>query len=362
MIVAGLKVRKCECNERNMKIVILDGYTATGRSCEQTQGASDKQPLIDGAWKELEEMGTLMVYDRTLPSETVARAADAQIVLTNKVVLGRAEIAQLPKLRYIGVLATGYNVVDIAAAHERGITVTNVPAYSTESVAQMVFAHLLNVTNRTEHYARQNRCLLSTEDSSAEAGSMSRWTTCPDFCYWDFPHTELAGKTFGIVGLGHIGLRVAQIALAFGMRVKALTSKDARTLPEGIEKVGLEELLETADVLSLHCPLTDTTRHLVNEDALRRMKPTAILINTGRGPLVDEQAVANALKEKRLAAFCADVLTVEPPGKDHPLLGQPNAFITPHIAWATTEARRRLTEVAIGNVRAFLNGKPVNVV
>ena len=316
-----------------MRIVILDGYSANPG---------------DLSWEGLEQLGTLTVYDRTSPSETVARAADADVVLTNKVVISREVMAELPQLKYIGVLATGYNVVDIAAAHERGITVTNVPAYSTESVAQMVFAHLLTVTNRTEHYAVQNR--------------QGRWSKNPDFCYWDFPHMELAGKTFGIVGLGNIGRRVAQIALAFGMQVKALTSKTAEILPAGIEKVSLEELLATSDVLSLHCPLTERTRHLINVDTLQRMKSTAILINTGRGPLVDDQAVAGALADGRLAAFCADVLTEEPPKADNPLLRQPNAFITPHIAWASKEARIRLIQVATDNVRAFLNDQPVNVV
>lgn len=314
-----------------MKIVVLDGYTANPG---------------DLSWKNLEALGALTVYERTQPTETVARAADAEIVLTNKVIVSKEVMAQLPKLKYIGVLATGYNVVDIQEAHERGIIVTNVPAYSTESVAQMVFAHLLTVTNRTEHYAIQNR--------------RGRWTENPDFCYWDFPHMELAGKTFGIVGLGNIGQRVAQIALAFGMKVQALTSKTA--LPAGVQKVSLDELLSTSDVLSLHCPLTDTTHHLINNDTLRKMKSSAILINTGRGPLIDDQAVADALAEGRLAAFCADVLTEEPPKADNPLLSQPRAFFTPHIAWASTEARVRLLQVAIGNVRAFLNGQSVNVV
>jgi len=314
-----------------MKIVILDGYTA--------------QPG-DLSWQALEELGTVTVFDRTQPQETVARAADADVVLTNKVVISREVMEQLPKLRYIGVLATGYNVVDIKAASEQGITVTNVPAYSTESVAQMVFAHLLTVTNRTEHYAIANR--------------EGRWSRIPDFCYWDFPHTELAGKTFGIVGMGNIGQRVAQIALAFGMKVKAMSRKT--TLPAGIEKVSWEELLATSDVLSLHCPLTEKTHHLMNNDTLRQMKPTAILINTGRGPLVNDEAVAKALSEGRLTAFCADVLTEEPPSIDNPLLKQPNAFITPHIAWASKEARIRLIQVATDNVRSFLNGKPQNVV
>ena len=316
-----------------MKIVVLDGFSANPG---------------DLSWEELKKLGNLTVYDRTEPDETVVRASDAEIVLTNKVIISSEVIAQLPKLRYIGVLATGYNVVDTKAAHERGIIVTNVPAYSTESVVQMVFAHLLNVTNRIEHYAKQNR--------------NGRWTVNPDFCYWDFPHMELAGKTFGIVGLGNIGMRVAQVALAFGMRVKALTSKTAEALPAGIEKSSLEELLTASDVVSLHCPLTGDTRHLINAGTLQLMKPTAILINTGRGPLVDDHAVADALYGKRLAAFCADVLTDEPPMISNPLLDQPDAFITPHIAWASTEARIRLLQVATGNVSAFLSGSPVNVV
>ena len=314
-----------------MKIVILDGFTANPG---------------DLSWAELEALGQVTVYERTLPSETVARAAEADMVLTNKVVVSKEVMDQLPHLKYIGVLATGYNVVDIEAAHQRGIIVTNVPAYSTESVAQMVFAHLLTVTNRTEHYAQENR--------------QGRWSRNADFCYWDFSHMELAGKTFGIVGLGNIGRCVAEIALAFGMKVKAVSSKT--TLPAGIEKVSLEALLATADVLSLHCPLTDSTRHLINADTLAKMKSSAILINTGRGPLIDDQAVADALADGRLAAFCADVLTQEPPQADNPLLKLPNAFITPHIAWASKEARVRLIQVATNNVRAFLSGTPQNVV
>ena len=314
-------------------IVILDGYSANPG---------------DLSWKALEDLGPVTVYDRTKPEETVARAAEAEIVLTNKVILGRQEIEQLPKLKYIGVLATGYNVVDIEAAHERGIIVTNVPAYSTESVAQMVFAHLLTVTNRTEHYAIQNH--------------NGRWSENPDFCYWDTPLRELAGKTFGIVGLGNIGRRVAEIALAFGMKVKALTSKPADALPAGIEKADLKDMLSSSDVVSLHCPLTANTRHLINAESLSLMKPSATLINTGRGPLVNDADVAEALATNRLYAFCADVLTEEPPKADNPLLRQPNAFITPHIAWASKDARNRLIQVAIDNVRSFVSGNPRNVV
>ena len=315
------------------RIVILDGYTANPG---------------DLSWKDLETLGQVTVYERTKPEDTVAMAAEADIVLTNKVMIGRTEIEQLPHLRYIGVLATGYNVVDIMAAHEHGIIVTNVPAYSTESVAQMVFAHLLTVTNRIEHYAIQNRA--------------GRWSNNPDFSYSDTVLTELAGKTIGIVGLGNIGSRVAQIALAFGMKVKAFTSKSADLLADGIQKTDMQELISTSDILSMHCPLTDSTRHLINADTLRLMKKTAIVINTGRGPLVDDQAVADALEQKRITAYCADVLTEEPPKADNPLLKQQNAYITPHIAWATTEARVRLVQVATDNVRAFLKGTPQNTV
>ena len=316
-----------------MKIVILDGYTANPG---------------DLSWGSLKEMGEVTVYERTRREEIAGRAADADIVLTNKVVMDREMMALLPRLKYIGVLATGYNVVDIETARERDIIVTNVPAYSTESVAQTVFAHLLTVTNRTEHYAQQNR--------------LGRWAENRDFCYWDTELTELAGKTMGIVGLGHIGRRVAEIALAFGMQVKAMTSKKAEELPAGIQKAELQSLLASADVVSLHCPLTEGTKHLIHRETLRLMKPSAILINTGRGPLVDDEALAEALNEGQLRAYCADVVTEEPPKADHPLLHAPNAFITPHIAWATVEARKRLLQTAIGNVEAFVNGHPVNVV
>jgi len=315
-----------------MKIVILDGYSANPG---------------DLSWQPLAQIGALTVYDRTKPEETIERAKDAEIVLTNKVLIKRPEIEQLPKLKYIGVLATGYNVVDVEAAREHGIIVTNVPAYSTESVAQMVFSHLLTVTNHTEHYAIQNRA--------------GKWTASPDFCYWDTTLTELAGKTFGIVGLGNIGQRVAAIANAFGMNVVGHTSKPADKLPSYIGKRTLNELLAESDVLSLHCPLTPDTKHLINSQTLELMKPTAILINTGRGPLINDNDVADALQGNRLRAFCADVLTEEPP-KDNPLLKCENAFITPHIAWASNEARIRLIDVAINNVRAFVDGKYQNVV
>ena len=316
-----------------MKIVILDGYTANPG---------------DMSLDRLQELGELVAFDRTAPGQLLERAEGAEVVLTNKVIIDADAMAALPSLRYIGVLATGYNVVDIAEAHRRGIVVTNIPAYSTESVAQLVFAHLLTVTNRTEHYAIQNR--------------NGRWTSNPDFCYWDTPLTELADKTFGIVGLGNIGKRVASIALAFGMKVIAYTSKKTEELPSGISKRTLAELLTESDVVSLHCPLTPDTHHLINSETIQKMKSSVILINTGRGPLVNDQDVADALRGNRLRAYCADVLSEEPPRGDNPLLQCENAFITPHIAWATEEARSRLIAVAIDNVKAFVEGKPQNVV
>jgi glycerate dehydrogenase len=316
-----------------MKIVILDGYAANPG---------------DLSWKELEKIGRLTVYDRTAPEETIERTRGAEIVLTNKVLLRRQEIELLPDLKYIGVLATGYNVVDTEAAGEHGIVVTNVPAYSTMSVAQMVFAHLLTVTNRTEHYAVHNR--------------KGKWAAAQDFSYWDTDLTELAGKTFGVVGMGNIGSHVAEIAHSFGMEVAALTSKGETELPPYVKKRTLAELLRESDVVSLHCPLTPDTRRMINRQTMAGMKPSAILINTGRGPLVDEQEVADALSEHRLRAYCADVMDEEPPRADNPLLQCRNAFITPHIAWATKEARVRLIETAISNVKNFVEGHPRNVV
>ena len=316
-----------------MKIVILDGYSANPG---------------DLSWKSLEEVGEVTVYDRTAPSETVARAADADVVLTNKVVISKEVIEQLPKLKYVGVLATGYNVVDTEAARQRGIVVTNVPAYSTDSVAQMVFAHLLTVTNRTEHYAQENR--------------QGRWTKNPDFCYWDTPLPELSAKTLGIVGLGNIGMKVAKIALDFGMDVFAYTSKNSADLPAGIQKTTIEGLLGVSDILTLHCPLTDDTRELINKETLALMRPGSIIINTGRGQLVNEQDVADALESGQLLGYGADVLTEEPPRADNPLLKQPHAYITPHIAWATKEARQRLLNICVENIKAFQAGQPINVV
>lgn len=314
-----------------MKIVILDGYAANPG---------------DLSWKGIEKLGECTVYDRTMPDELLGRAAGAEALLTNKVVIGREAMEALPDLKYIGVLATGYNVVDIDAARRRGIVVTNIPAYSTASVAQMVFAHLLNITQRVGHYAAENRG--------------GKWSRNTDFCYWDTPLTELAGKRMGIVGLGNTGMATARIALAFGMEVVAFTSKAQGDLPQGITRLSLDELFREADVVSLHCPLTETTQGLVNAGRLRTMKPTAILINTGRGPLVDEQALADALNEGRICAAGLDVLAQEPPCADNPLLTARNCFITPHIAWATQEARTRLMQTAVENLKSYASGNPTN--
>lgn len=316
-----------------MKIVVLDG-----------QGVNPG----DISWEKIEELGSLTVYPRTTPDDVVAHVADAEIALTNKTVFDAKTIAQLKNLKYIGVLATGYNVVDTEAARKCGIVVTNIPAYSTDSVAQMVFAHLLNVSNHTAHYADETRSGV--------------WSKCKDFCYWNTPLFELAGKTMGIVGLGHIGMKVAEIAMAFGMNVFAYTSKELSDLPDGIRKTTLEGLLGVSDVVSLHCPLTESTRELINAASLSKMRDGAILINTGRGPLVSEADVAQALSDGKLSAYCADVLCSEPPMADNPLVNQPNAYITPHVAWATLEARLRLMDIAVDNIKSFIAGTPKNVV
>lgn len=316
-----------------MQIVLLDGY------------ASNPGDLT---WAPLRELGELTVYDRTTPDQVVERARDAEIIVTNKVTLDRTLLEQLPQLRLICVLATGYNTIDTLAARERGITVCNVPAYSTDSVAQMVFAQILNLTNHVAHYARQTR--------------EGRWSRNPDFCYWDTPVHELAGKTLGIVGLGHIGSKVARIASDFGMDVFAYTSKNSTDLPGYIQKTTLEGLLAVSDVLTLHCPLTLDTHELINRRTLGSMKPGALLINTGRGPLVNENDVAEALASGQLGGYGADVMCSEPPSADNPLIAQPGAFITPHIAWASVEARTRLLEATFQNVRMYLAGTPQNVV
>ena len=318
-----------------MRIVELDGYAANPG---------------DLSWDGFKELGELTVYDRTAPEDVLERAKGAQVILTNKVVITEELMDQLPELQYIGVLATGYNVVDIPAARRRGIVVTNIPAYSTMSVAQMVIAHLLNITNKVALHS--------------EAVRQGEWQRNKDFSFSLTPLIELDGKTLGIVGLGNTGTATARIALSLGMRVLAYSSKSAEALQQmGLEKAeNYEQLFREADVLSLHCPLTEETKHLVNVERLKLMKPTAILINTGRGPLIDEEALADALNEGRIMAAGVDVLQEEPPRKGSPLISARNCYITPHIAWATQAARERLLNIALANVKAFLNGKPQNVV
>ncbi len=314
-----------------MKLVVLDGY-ATNPG--------------DLSWTPLSDLAECVVHDRTPAELTVSRATGAALLLTNKTVLGRQEIAALPELRYIGVLATGYNVVDLEAARAAGVVVTNIPAYSTASVAQTVFAFILEFTQQVALHA-----------ASVRAGD---WTRSIDFAYWKTPLVELAGKTLGLVGLGSIGQAVARIGQAFGMRVVAATRTPRRL--EGIEELPLDEVFRQADFLSLHCPLTPETRHLVNAERLALMKPTAFLVNTSRGGVVDARALAASLAAGRLAGAGVDVLDREPPPADDPLLTAPNCWVTPHLAWATREARSRLLDTAVGNVRAFLAGQPRNVV
>ena len=316
-----------------MNIVFLDAFTANPG---------------DLSWSAFEALGHCTIHDRTPSAETIERAKDAEVVITNKAVLSRAVIESLPKLRYIGVIATGYNVVDVAAARERGIVVTNVPGYGSPSVAQAVFALLLELTN---HTGQQTRDV-----------SQGRWAACPDFCFWDKPIIELQGLTLGLVGLGDIGASVARIALAFGMKVIATRRTWAVPPPEGITPAPLDKVLSESDVVSLHCPLTDETKHLIDATSLAQMKSTALLINTARGPLIDEPALAAALNEGRIAGAGLDVLSVEPPSKDNPLFTAKNCLITPHTAWASRASRHRLITIAAENLRQWQAGRPINVV
>lgn len=316
-----------------MKIVVLDGYTLNPGDLD---------------WEQFKALGDFETHDRTPQAQTVERARDAEVVLTNKTVLDHAVIAALPRLRYIGVLATGYNVVDIKAARERGIPVCNVPEYGTANVAQAVFALLLELTNRTGHHAQTVR--------------EGRWTATTDFCYWDFPLLELSGLTLGIVGCGRIGRAVARIGHAFGMKVLASVRRTMRNAGDETRFVDLDTLFRESDVVTLHCPLTPETKELINAARLAQMKRTAFLINTARGGLVNEADLADALNHDRLAGAGLDVLSVEPPPADNPLLRAKNCVITPHIAWATRDARARLMQVAADNLRVWLRGQPQNVV
>ena len=317
-----------------MKIVILDGHTANPG---------------DLSWDEFAKLGELSVFDRTAKEQMVARLQGATVALTNKAVLDRAIISALPDLRFIGVTATGYNIVDIAATRERGIVVCNVPEYSTPDVAQFVFALLLELTNRTGHHAETVRA--------------GKWSRSQDFCYWDYPLVGLSGLTLGIVGFGRIGRAVARIGQAFGMKILAMRRSSVATdKNDGVQYVELDTLLRESDVVTLHCPLTPETTRLVNAQFLSKMKPTAFLINTARGGLVDESALADALNHDRIAGAGLDVLSTEPPPVDDPLLSAKNCIVTPHIAWATKTARIRLLKVTADNIRAWQNGKPQNVV
>lgn len=314
-----------------MKIVVLDGYGLNPG---------------DLSWESMQALGELEVFDRTSPAELHQRASDAEALITNKTIISAEDMKALPQLKYIGVLATGYNVVDIDAAKALGIVVTNIPAYSTRSVAQMVFAHLLNITQRVGHYADEN--------------NKGRWTNNADFCYWDTPLVELDGKKIGIIGYGNIGQAVAAIATALGMKVYVYSSKPQFLLPQGVQRMSIDEIFQECDVVSLHCPLTDDTNGMVNSTRLNSMKSSAILINTGRGPLVNEQDLADALNNGVIAAAGLDVLSTEPPRKDNPLLTAKNCFITPHIAWATKEARIRLMNIAVNNLKSYIGGSIIN--
>ena len=316
-----------------MKIVVLDGYAANPG---------------DLSWNELTVLGECTIYDRTTPDEVLSRAEGAEILLTNKTILTAEHMEVLPSLKYIGVLATGYNVVDIDAAKQKGIIVTNIPAYSTDSVAQLVFSHILNIAQQVKYHSDEVH--------------KGRWATNPDFCFWDTPLIELRGKKLGIVGLGSIGQKTARIAIGFGMSVYAYTSKNSFQLPPEIHKLDLDELFRECDIISLHCPLTPETRHMVNAERLMSMKSTSILINTGRGPLVNEQDLADALNNGVIMAAGLDVLSQEPPTADNPLLAARNCYITPHIAWASAEARGRLLQIMTENIKAYQSGKPINVV
>ena len=315
-----------------MKIVILDAYAANPG---------------DLSWDEFAALGELTVYDRTAPEDVAARIGDAEVVFINKVRLTDDIFAACPNLKLVSILATGYNIVDLAAAKRRGITVCNVPGYSTRAVVQMTFALLLEICQQ-----------VGLHSGAVHTG---RWQTCPDFCFWDRPLIELDGKTMGIVGYGAIGSAVGTVAQALGMKL-LVTARHEKPVPEGARFVSLPELLAQSDVVSLHCPQTAENARMIDAGALAQMKDGAILLNTARGGLLDEQAVADALRSGKLLAAGMDVVSAEPIRADNPLLTAPNCFLTPHIAWAPLETRRRLQTISAENQRAFLAGKPQNVV
>ena len=317
-----------------MNIVVLDGYTLNPG---------------DLSWKGLMDLGEVQIYDRTPDYLVVERAKDAEILFTNKTPISEQVLSQLHSLKYIGVLATGYNVVDIEAARKRNIPVTNIPTYGTFSVAQMVFAHILEICNHVQDHS-----------NAVKAGV---WTESKDFCFRNYPLIELYGKTIGIIGFGRIGQAVADIAVAFGMNVVAYDKhKSEQSHRKNFKWVELDKLLQISDFVSLHCPLFEETKGMINKDTLRKMKKTSYLINTSRGPLVVDQDLADAFHNDIIAGAGIDVLSVEPPSKDNPLLSAKNCIITPHISWATKEARARLMDIAVENLIQFLKGSPINTV
>lgn len=316
-----------------MKIIVLDGYALNPG---------------DLSWEGLKQLGDCQIFDRTNPEDVFSRISDVEAIITNKVVIDKHLLDQLPALEYIGVTATGYNVVDVLAATERNVVVTNIPAYSTDSVAQLVFSHILNVANRVELHA-----------NSVKAGN---WTKNPDFAYWKTPQMELAGKTLGIVGFGRIGRKVAEIGQAFGMKVIFQNRSVKNDIPAGIVQKSLPEVFAESDFVSLNCPLTAENSAFVNKNLIETMKPTAVLINTGRGALINESDLADALNSNLIAAACLDVLSTEPPVKQNPLISAKNCFITPHMAWATYEARQRLMNIAVDNLKSYLSENTKNVV
>jgi len=318
-----------------MKIVILDGYT-------ENPG--------DLSWEGFEQLGELTVYDRTSltdAEEAIARIGEAEVVLTNKTPLTHDILSACPSVRYIGLLATGYNVVDIVAAKEKEITVCNIPTYGTSAVAQMVFALLLEICH---HVGEHSQAVLNGD-----------WTNCADFCFWNYPLIELMDKCIGIIGFGRIGQNTAQIAQAFGMKVLAYDEHVIEEAKGLGEYVSLDELLSQSDVISLHCPLFPSTTGIINKDNIAKMKDGAIIINTSRGPLIVEQDLADALNAGKVYAAAVDVVSTEPIKADNPLLKAKNCIITPHIAWAPKESRKRLMDIAVDNLKAFLDGKPVNI-
>ena len=317
-----------------MKIVVLDGYTLNPG---------------DLSWDGLKEFGEVTLYDRTPVHKVVERSKGADVIFTNKTPVNAEALNNLPDLKYIGVLATGYNIVDTLTAREKGVTVSNVPGYGTPSVVQLTFGLLLELCLRVQRHS--------------DAVTSGRWASAPDFCFWDYPLVELTGKTMGIIGFGHIGRQVADVATAFGMKVIGTSrNRTDQSHRSNFKWAEIPELLEQSDVISIHCPLTPETKGLINKESLQRMKSSAFLLNTSRGPVIIEEDLAEALNNNTIAGAGLDVLSVEPPAKDNPLIGAKNCIITPHIAWATKEARARLLEITIGNLSAYKNGNPVNVV